>query len=123
VVEAAVVRAEALLGAHRVPEGLRLLDEIAPALNGSRRVPLQTRVRAYRLEAQGLLGSCPETSQLQELQASARRLGIPWLIHQVDSATHRVLPRCRLSEMTKPTVTLSPRFSEPTTTLSADELE
>jgi ATP/maltotriose-dependent transcriptional regulator MalT len=51
----AIVRAEALTGAGHAAEALRVLDEIAPMLDRSRREPLKIRARACRLKAQTLV--------------------------------------------------------------------
>lgn len=90
----AIVRAEALDGAGHPAEALRVLDEIAPMLDHSRRVPLQLRARVCRFRAQALLGACPHGAQLQELRGTARSLGIPLLVREVERAGRLVQVKC-----------------------------
>jgi hypothetical protein len=94
-VAAAVLRAEALTGAGRAADALQALDEIAPALDHSRRVPLQIRARACRFRAQALLNSCPDGAQVQALVGAAQALGIPSLFSDVNAAARQVRGRCR----------------------------
>jgi tetratricopeptide (TPR) repeat protein len=90
----AIVRAEALTGAGRPADALRALDQIGPMLDGSRRAPLQIRARACRFRAQVLMGSCPGAAQFQDLAGEARRLGIPALVHEVESVAGIMRVKC-----------------------------
>jgi tetratricopeptide (TPR) repeat protein/TolB-like protein len=90
----AVVRAEALTEARHAAEALRVLDEIAPVLDGSRRAPLQLRARICRLRAQALLGACPGGAQFQDLLGAARKLGIPPLVRETESVGTLMRVRC-----------------------------
>jgi TolB-like protein/tetratricopeptide (TPR) repeat protein len=91
---AALVRAEALAGGSRAMEALQALDEIAPALDRSRRAPLQIRARAIRYRAEALLHSCPDGGQVQALAESAQRLGIPMLSREISSSARQIQRNC-----------------------------
>jgi tetratricopeptide (TPR) repeat protein len=93
-VRISIVRAEALTGAGHPADALRVLDEIAPALDGSRRAPLQIHARVCRFRAQALLGSCPSSVQFQDLLGAAHRLGIPALSREVEHAGELVRVKC-----------------------------
>ncbi|MGA2132006.1 MAG: hypothetical protein ABSH50_06930 [Bryobacteraceae bacterium] len=87
---AALIRAEALTMDGRPAEALQELDEIAPALNQSRRQPWQLRARVCRFSAQAMLGVRSDASQFQERTSSAERLGIPSLARQVEDVGRQV---------------------------------
>ncbi len=91
---AALLRAEALTSEGRAAESLRLLEEIAPRLDQSRRVPWQVRARLCRFRAQTLLGACTDAAQFQDVSSAAQRLGIPWLSREVERAARLFRLKC-----------------------------
>ena len=68
-----IVRAEALTGSGHAAEALRVLDQMDPRLNRSRREPLKIRARLCRLKAQTLAGSRPAGPAYRDVLAAAQR--------------------------------------------------
>jgi tetratricopeptide (TPR) repeat protein len=99
---AAIVRAEALVGAGRAAEALGVLDEIAPALDHSRRAPLQIRARACRFRAHALMSVCPNGAEIDALVVAAQDLRLPALSREVNAAARQIRTRCSLAASVLP---------------------
>jgi len=92
--QVSLVRAEALTGAGRPAEALRMLDEMAPVLDRSRRLPLQVQAKLCRLRAESLTGSCPGSARLQDAIDQAHRLGMQPVSKEADRVAAQLRTQC-----------------------------